>query len=88
MLGLGGIVVASSYVAITLTTPYVNEKGEEEYSLPGYILLTGTNAIGWVFDKVFTLLGFLFGAERENARVLNSTADGKEDKETDFEITV
>ena len=70
MLTMGGIVMASGYIVITLTTPHINEQGEEEYSLPGRILLAGADAIKWVYDKMVGWIGYLIGGEKQNDNVV------------------
>lgn len=50
------VVTASCYVTLAIvaeTEPYINEEGEEEYTLSGYLLLTGAYMMKWPFKKLF-----------------------------------
>ena len=50
--------IASGAVTIALvaeTEPFINEEGEEEYTLSGYLLLAATYPIKWVIRKTIKL---------------------------------
>ncbi len=51
---LAGVAVTISIVADT--RPYVNEYGEEDYTLSGYLLLSAAHLIKWPFKKLFELV--------------------------------
>ena len=86
MLTMGGVVVSSGYVAILLTTPYVNEEGEEEYSLPGTVLLAGASAIKWVYNKITGWIDYLIGG-RSHEEIVDDD-DGFLRADTEYEIVV
>ena len=51
--------LASSAVTLAImaeTEPFINEEGEEEYTLSGYLLLTTAYIIKWPFKKLFELI--------------------------------
>lgn len=51
--------IAGGYVTLAMlaeTEPFINEEGEEEYTLSGYLLLSAAYIIKWPFEKIAQLI--------------------------------
>ena len=51
--------IAGGYVTLAMlaeTEPYINDDGEEEYTLSGYLLLSASYIIKWPFEKIAQLI--------------------------------
>ena len=61
LIGIGCVATVSSYLTLAMvaeTEPTVNEYGEEEYSIKGYLLLAGAFVIKWGIKKVMQIIGY------------------------------
>lgn len=59
--GFVDFTMVSSYLmmaVITETQPIINEDGEEECSVPAYILLAGAFVIKWAVKKVIKIIEY------------------------------
>ena len=59
-IGAAGVAVISSYLTLYVTDevkPKINEDGEYEYSLPGYLVMVGATLIKWSIRRIVGLFG-------------------------------
>lgn len=68
--------------AVAETTPIVNDEGQEEYSVKGYMILASYAAVRWCYEKV---LG-LFGYEFEN--VSHDETETTDDDSNEYELII
>lgn len=56
-----GVAMASGYLTLFFvaeTQPEINEYGEEEYSIPGYLFLAGAFVIKWSVKTAARIIGY------------------------------
>lgn len=79
----GAVICFSSYATMLIvaeTQPEINEYGEEEYTIPGYLLLAGAFVIKWTIKTAAKIIGYYRNGNKGS--VIVQSVEGEEEIET------